>query len=289
MDQLPMDGAEPLAPPNAETARAYLEELEVVRSRRESRIDRRALAAFSLINAVVLSVYVTIAVCTIGVTPTNTLFLVFLAIFLLWVQLGAEYRESHGALGSPLSSSRAVTFSIVAVLVVAIIGGFVASLVSAELPVLVRWVPGILVLLLTGVPAVRDMRRSVRRDATVQRRRLLRAEQWATIAIGAIMAASIWVLGAGNPIVVPFFAMLLMGGYLAWWIAGRISERLPALGAVWARSQWSVFAIAGGVIAAIMLGHILGLSATVTAFAPFSAVIVLLLFIGSAFLDGRDG
>lgn len=71
-------GSEPLPAPSPDTAAAYLEELGRVHTRREKRVDRRALARMSLITAVVLSVYVAIACFAIGVGPTNSSFLVAL-------------------------------------------------------------------------------------------------------------------------------------------------------------------------------------------------------------------
>ncbi|MGM7697197.1 hypothetical protein [Microbacterium sp. A84] len=286
MEQRPIDGAAPLNPPDSETAHAYLDELNRVRARREERIDRHALAVFALINAVVLSVYVTIAIFTIGVTQANSSFLVFLALFLLWVQLGTEYREGHGASSSSLSSSRAVTLSIVAVLIIVVVGGLVVAVVGVELPVVARLIPGIVALCLMGIPAVRDIRRSVRREAAA-RRGLTRSERWETIVIGAIVAASVWVLAIGNPFAVLGFAMLLMCGYLAWWVAGRITERLPVVGAVWAWPQWLAFALGGVAVVAVIVAQLIDLTAA--GVAPAGAVIILLLFIGSAFLDGRDG
>ena len=83
----PMNGAEPLIPPTADVAQAYLVELERVRSRREHRIDRRALAVFSLVTAPVLAVYVTIASFAIGARPVTSSFIVLVGLLLLWVQL----------------------------------------------------------------------------------------------------------------------------------------------------------------------------------------------------------
>lgn len=289
MDQRPMDGAEPLAPPNAETAQAYLEELERVRSRREERIDRRALGLMALANAIVLAVYVTIATFAIGVAQANMSFLVLLALFMLWIQLSTEYRERQGAPGSPLSDSRRVNYGFVVVLLVVVFSGFVVSALGVDLPAIVRFIPGVVVLLIVGIPAVRDLRGSSRVDSGVVRRPLVPAERWVTIGTGVIIAASIWVIGAGSPLLTPYFAMVVMICYLGWWIAGRVSERLPAIGAVWALPHWLVFALAGAAVAAVIVAQLLGFAASVAALAPYGAVVIVLLFIGSAFVDGRDG
>lgn len=289
MEQRPMNGAEPLVPPTADVARAYLEELERVRSRREERIDRRALAVFSLTSAVVLSVYVTIASFAIGASQMNSSFIVLVALFLLWVQLGSEYRENHGAIGSPLSRSRSVSIGFAAVLIVVVFAAFFAAAIGVGLPAPVRMIPGLLTLSIIGIPAVREVRRSKRISAAADRRSLTVSERWATIGIGAIMAASIWILAVGGAVLLPIFAMALMIVYVTWWVAGRISERLPAPGTVWAWPHWSAFAVAGSAVAALMIAQLLEPSATFSALAPIIAVFVLALFVGSAFLDGRDG
>lgn len=289
MEQRPIEGAEPLAPPTAEVAQAYLEELGRVRARREERIDRRALAVFSLTSAVVLSVYVTIAAFAIGVPQLNSSFIVLVVLFLLWVQLGSEYREGHGAYGSPLSRSRSVSIGFAAVLIVVVLASFFISAIGVEPPVLARLIPGLLTLFIIGIPAAREIRQSQRSHAVADPRRLKGSERWATIGIGAVMAASVWVLAVGGMFLVPSFAMAVLVIYLAWWVVGRISERLPAPGAVWAWPQWSAFAISGAAVAAVIIAQLLEPPASLSALAPVIAVFTLGLFVGSAFLDGRDG
>ncbi len=288
MDQQPIEGSEPLPAPNPATAAAYLDELERVHARREERIDRRALAFVSLISAVVLSVYVAIACFAIGAGGANSSFLVILALFLLWIQLSTEFRESHGALGSPLSRSRPVTIGFVGVLLVVVIAAIAISAFGIDVPVLVRLIPALLALLIIGVPALRALSRSAPRETVIHRRLLTSPERLLTIGIAVLVSMSIWILGAGGFLLITTFALLVLIGYLAWWIAGRVSDRLPAVGAAWAWQQWMMFAVAGFAVAAVMIGQLLGFTETVRALAPVVAGVVLLLFGGSAFVAGRD-
>lgn len=288
IEQRPIDGSEPLPAPSPDTAAAYLEELGRVHTRREEHVDRRALARMSLITAVVLSMYVAIACFAIGVGPTNSSFLVVLPLFLLWIQLSTEFRESRGALGSPISRNRSVTIGFVVVLLVVVVAGFVVSLVEVDLPVPVRLIPAVLALLIMGVPALRDLRRSAPSQRIAPRRPLSRPERLLTIGIAVITAAIIWVLGSGSFMVISIFALVVMVGYLAWWIAGRISDRAPALGAVWAWPQWTMFAVAGTAVATIIVAQLLGLGDRLGVTAPIAAGLIVLLFVGSAFMDGED-
>jgi len=288
MEQQPVAGSAPLPAPSPDTATAYLAELERVRDRREGRMDRRALAVASLIAAVVLSVYVGIACFSIGVGSTNSSFMVVLALFLLWIQLITEFRESHGALGSPFTRRHPAAMVIVIVLIVVIIAGIAVSAFGADVPVPVRLIPPVLALLVIGIPALREFRRSTPRESASRPRALTRSERLSTIGIAVIVSMSIWILGAGDFLVITIFALVVLIGLLAWWIAGRASERLPAVGAVWAWPQWSAFALAGAAAAAVMIGQLLGSSEPVGALAPIAAVVVFVLFGGSALLDGRD-
>lgn len=288
MDQRPMDGAEPLPAPSLEIAQAYLDEIGVVRTRREERIDRRRIAWFALLDAVILAVYVTIAVFGLGVAQVSSSFMVFIVLFLIWGQFATERRESHGASGSRISRSRAATIGFAVILIAVVIGGFMLSASGLQLPVIVRLIPGIAVLFVLGIPAVREIRRSVPFDEPEQRRPFGTSARLATIGCGVIMAASVWAIAAADQLLMPFFGLLLIGLYSTWWIAGRISSRLPALGALWAWPQWTALALAGVAAAAVMIAQLVGVSASAFTFAPLGAGIIVLLFIGSAFLPGRD-
>ena len=289
MKQRPIPGQEPLAPPTAEVARAYLDEIGLVHARREERIDRRALAWLSAVNAVVISVYVGIACFSVGVTQANSSFLIVLAVFLLWLQLSTEYRETHGAGGSPLTRSRAISIGLVTAMVVLLVCGIVVSIAGVNLPAIVRLIPAFAALLIVGVPAARELSGSVSIEVLSDRRKLLRPEKWATIGMGIVLAASIWVLTVGDFLLISIFAATLMVSYLAWWIAGRVTERLPALGAVWARPHWLVFGLACAVVTAIIVIQFAGITTITGLHGSIAAVIVIVLFFGAAFLDGRDG
>lgn len=290
MEQRPIPGQEPLAPPTADVARAYLEEIGLVHARREERIDRRRIAWFSLADAVVLSIYVTIAAFAIGEPLVGSSFVVLIAVFCIWMHLALERRESYGASGPPISKTRSVAIGFVVILMVVVVSGFVISFIGLALPVPVRVVPGVLALVILGVPAVREIRRSPRWVQSVQRWPLSGGTRLMTVGLGVLMAGGALAVAADpEQLWGHFLGLTLIVSYLAWSVAARISDRLPALGALWAWPQWTAFAVAGVAVAAIMLLQLLGGAASAAELAPLCAGAIALLFIGSAFLGGRDG
>lgn len=290
MDQRPIDGAAPLPAPSSDVARAYLEEVATVRSRREARIDRRGAGRLALVEAVVLSVYVTVIAISMGESSASSSFIVFVGLYLLWIQLATQRREGYGIMGSGVSAPWTTAIVLCVVLVVVLGAAFLAGVTGAEIPFLVRLVPGTLVLLVLGAAAIRAIRRSAPPTEifATRRRRLSIGARWATIVVGAVMAAGIWVLSAGDDLLRSFLGMLFMLGYLTWWTVTRVVERVPALGAVWAWPQWTAFAFSGVIIMTIVLLQARGETGLLV-FGPAAAAAAFILHLGCAFLDGRDG
>ena len=287
MDQKPMEGAEPFAAPSAEAAHAYIAEYEAVQMRRENLLDRRRIARFAVIEAVVIAVYLTVGAFT---TVTDSRFIVCLGIFLLWLQLSAERRESIGATAAPgVTISRRRPWSIVAVVLVSIVLIVVYIAVLLEpVPMVLRFLPGLLALIAFGAPAVRALIRSPRIADPVRRRALTWNERIATMAVGAAMSGMIlFVLWAqGDLSLISTGALVFMIGYLALWCIGRISSRMPALGAVWAGAQWATFAASAVLLTAVLLvpdamvGHAVAVAIV--------AVGILAAFIAASFRSGLD-
>ncbi|WP_144795439.1 hypothetical protein [Microbacterium paludicola] len=287
MEQRPIDGARPLPQPEPPIALAYLDEVDRIQARREDAVDRRGLAVLALANAMTLSVYVGILCFGAGVPTLSSSFLVLLALLLLWLQLVTERRETHGAGGSRLWGSRALDLTFAGVLGVVVIAGATVSFFGIDVPWWARAVPSAVALLGMGVPALRELRRTPRATAGAPRRPMTRAERWATVAVGAMVAIAVWAIGGADALVTSVLAVAMMTAYVAWWIAGRVSRRLPALGAVWAWPQWSAFAVGGAAAAALLITELLGVSVPAGVVAPLAGVI-LVLCVASALLEGRD-
>ncbi|WP_426183660.1 hypothetical protein [Microbacterium sp. TWP3-1-2b2] len=289
MERRLVEGAAPLPAPNAEIAQAYLDEVTAVRSRREARVDWRGAARLGLVDAAVLSVYVTIIVISAGSAAVPSSFIVFVGVYLIWMQLANKRREGYGVIGhGGRRWSVAIAIVLCVVLVMVLAAAFLSGITGAEIPFVVKLVPGALILLILGSAALLSLRASSATAEPVERIPLTFGARVATVVTGAVLAAGIWVLSVGDELLRPFFGMLLMLGYLGWWIAARVTERMPALGALWAWPQWTAFATSGAIIAAILPIQVLG-ATSVLGLGPVAAAFAFGLSVGSAFLDGRDG
>ena len=95
MEQKPVDGYEVLAPPSADIAQRYLDEAAAVATRRERKVDRRALAWLQIVNAVATAAYLAVLAFALradSVLASQTI--VFS--FLLWVQLASGMAQRSG-------------------------------------------------------------------------------------------------------------------------------------------------------------------------------------------------
>ncbi|WP_300264824.1 hypothetical protein [Microbacterium sp.] len=287
MEQRPAPGQQPLDPPTADVAQVYLDEIEQVRDRREKHIDRRRLAWFSLTDAVALSIYITIAAFAIG-TPPGVSFLVLIAAFLVWLHLALERREGDGTYGTPLSGERSVAVWFAILLILVVVGGVVLGSFGLRPPWTVRLVPGLLALAVFGVPAVRQLQQSMPLSQAL--RPLSSGERWMSVGVGVFFAVGAGVVMAEfDELRVPIVGAAMCGCVVVWWIAARISDRLPVLGAVWSRSQWGAFGIGAVALAAAILVRLVAPSAPLAVFAPWVGSGIVLLFAAAVFRDGRDG
>lgn len=288
MDQVPLPSEQPLTPPNADVAEAYLGELDTVRHRREQRIDRRGMAFLRIADAVVAAAYVTLAMFGLTADGGGATFTSAIIVLLLWLQLSTERRESYGFLARPQGRERRLDIGLAAVLAVVVLGGFVLQVTGVSLPALVRFLPALFVLGVFGTLGLRALRRAGPAALRAGRGRLSRGARSATIGIGVLLA--LLVSSAGAPAALWYPLLVPMAGIIAvlgWWTAARISERLPALGIVWAWPQWTAFALGGAAVGGGVLLDALGFDAA-PVLGIVTAAVVVLLFVVVSFLDGRD-
>lgn len=288
MEQVPLPSEQPLTPPNADVAQAYLGELDTVRYRREQRIDRRGMASLRIADAVAVAAYVTLAMFGLSADAAGATFTSAIVVLLLWLQLSTERRESYGFLARPQGRERRLDISLAVVLLAVVPGGFLLQATGVGLPALVRFLPALFVLGVFGTLGLRALRRAGPAPLRAGRSRLSRGARVVTIGMGALLALLVSSIGAPPelwyPLLAPMVGIIAM---LAWWTAARISERLPALGIVWAWPQWTAFALGGAAVGGGVLLSALGFRvAPVLGIA--TAAVVVLLFVAVSFLDGRD-
>lgn len=284
MEQRPIPGHEPLAPPTPDVARAYLDEIGSVVQRREALIDRRRMARLACVEAVVLAVYLTVMLFSFG-TSIGSSFVVLVALFLLWLQFATELRESYG--GQPRLSGTAqrlyVVFGLVGV--AAVVGGVWLQIAGIDVPVFARFLPGVFLLGVFGGRALYELRRAPQ-ALLDEREPFTLGARWSTAALGVIIGLGIWVAASHEPMFVTAFAPIVMVALLGWSLVAYATDKLPALGAIWQWPQWSAFAISGAALIAVMLLS-LHTEVITTALAAALAVGAALLIIVTAVTGGR--
>lgn len=285
MDQKPVAGQEALVPPDAETARRYLEEARAVTGRRQRAVDRRALAWLQIVSAVVTAAFLVASVIALrrpadgGAQALLFAFLVYGQIFSGSAQRsGLQWRFTRGQWPLVVSGAAAMVLALVA---------FGFAVFVPDVPWWVTVLPGALVLLVFGgygvvrlarassdppgpdVPAClyrgcpcRHARRRCRsRSAPDARRR-----------------------PGGRPH--ERVLLLLALCVLAWFCAGATDLGLPAIGALWRWPHEVGLAIGFALLVGLTVFDVGRAEGGATA-GVIAGCGVVLLFIGLTFVPGR--
>lgn len=285
MEQRPIPGHDPLAPPTADVARAYLDEIGTVVQRRESLIDRRRMARLAGAEAIVLAVYLTVMMFSFG-KSVGSPFMMIVALLLVWIQFSAELRENYG--GQPRLSGTSqrvyLAFGLGAVLAAMVV--IWLQIVGVEIPVLARFVPGIALLAVFGGRALHTLHRAPQ-ALPDDRDPFSTGARYATAGLGIVVGLGVWATASGESMLAAILSPFVMVLLLGWSIAAYASSKLPALGAIWRWPQWSAFALGGAILVAVML---LAMHTDVIT-VPLGivlAVSIAVLFAVVAFAGGRD-
>ncbi len=286
MDQKPLRATAPLDPPTADVARAYLEEVGTVSQRREERVDRRGMAQVALWEACALAVYLCVMMFGFGGATVASTFILLISVFLLWIQLSGELKESYGFQARGGLRTRSLYIAFAVIVVATATAGISLQLNGVDIPLGLRFVPGALVLLVFGGLAVRDIQKAGAANHERGRMPLPVTARAITITMGALIGAAILVAAAADPFPASVFSLVLMFCMGGWWIATQVSDRLPALGALWSWPQWSAFATGWCVLAGVVLMRFhTSLDMLPSAIAAAS---VTMLFTVGAFAAGRN-
>lgn len=285
MDQKPLDGAAPLDPPPSDVALAYLAEATAVRERREQRIDRHSAARQSLVEAVALSLYVTVLMFTLGEPVAGSAAIIMVGVFIAWSLLAGERRESLGFATTSIGSSRAASVAGVVIIGITVAAGLVLQLTGLSYPAWLRFMPGALILVLLGGYALRDLRASAPLAEPLPIEPFTPAARWSTAVFGVVLGLGIWAASSSDSLVSAAYGMALMLSLLIWWSATQISDRVPLLGAVWGVAQWAAFGFGAGLLAVTVLLLVAGkISST---FGAVAGGVCAVAFGVSALLRGR--
>lgn len=269
MEQRPMSAGRPLAPPDPETALAYLAEAASVDHRREERIDRRMLGWLHLADGALVGAFFAVGVlATLSRADSGQIVLLMLGPLLLWMDLSGQLRDRIGT-RPPWFPSWSLPY----------LGVFASAVVITLLPTPPLWlaaVPFVVSMALFGVSATRQWRQ--RRPGTISEgpEPFTRAVAVMTVLIGLLLASPILALGRPVPIQ-NGFAFAILALLLGLTIAQRASSRLAEPAKAWRTAQWGAFIVALSVLLVLIaLGELI---TVVVSSALGVAVIVLFAFV----------
>lgn len=287
MDQKPVAGQQPLDPPDAATALAYLNELPGIHQRREVVLDRRRLARLYMIEGTVLAVFIAALLWTdllrrLNDAPASTSTFGLLVVLLLWNSLSLGIRERYGARQGMRGTVRVVNLVL---LVTAVLWAVILIFVGAAVPAWLRAGPVLLALiggLWPGIALIRDSRGAPRLPSPPHAV-MTRPGRGATFATGVALAVTGLVtgwVGAGDILVSNLGLVLAIVMMIAIAVCSRLGL-VTELGAMWRPPQWIAFALSALVIGAGMVWATASPETGLT-FGMAAACTVLVLFLVAA-------
>jgi hypothetical protein len=286
MDQKPVAGQEALVPPDAETARRYLEEARAVTGRRQRAVDRRALAWLQIVSAVVTAAFLVASVIALrrpadgGAQALLFAFLVYGQIFSGSAQRsGLQWRFTRGQWPLVVSGAAAMVLALVA---------FGFAVFVPDVPWWVAVLPGALVLLVFGgYGAVRLARASSDPPGPdVPRVPLPRGARVGTLGVGVVLGALLMLSVAPAGVLASVLLLLLALCVLAWFCAGATDLGLPAIGALWRWPHEVGLAIGFALLVGLTVFDVGRAEGGATA-GVIAGCGVVLLFVGLTFVPGR--
>lgn len=277
MEQTPMRATEPLEPPAADVARAYLDEAESLEERREARIDRRMLGWLHLTDGLVVGALFSAALFVMRSDASQAhLWLLVLVALIIWMEFAGQVRDR---LGVRLPWFRSWSLPYLAVFIPTLVIAWALPTIPQPSLLLVLAPIGISVVVF-GVLAARQWRRARAQNQSSMRDEtepFTRKAAVATVAAGVILAALVIAAGVSEQTGATI-ALVLLCVLLVVTIATRTGSWVPVLGRVWLRPQWAALIIAGVLFVASLV-----LSAAVpTARLPVAAAtgaFTMLLFV----------
>lgn len=289
MEQKSAHDAAPLEPPTPDVAQAYLDEVGAVEQRREEHIDRRAVGWLSVVNAVVLSLFLYLTIVGLRDGATTVTQPVLFAM-LIWGQLTTGLAARNGVQWQPTRRRWVMVFG-VAVLCVVVVGSMFAAVFAADVLdcAVVYVAPLVTFVALTGI-GVRQLWQA--RGPRPARRRprpsLSPGMRMATVALGIILGGLTAIMSVPESALTAVLLLLLVLVIMAWMFAGLSSNLgLPTLVAQWGWPQFTAYGVSTFALFASAAWALFGAPATIP-FAAIAGAAVMVLFVLAATLGGRD-
>ena len=258
MEHAPAAGEQPLDPPDAATAQAYLDELPGVRQRREVVLDRSRLARLSLVEGVALAVFLGTLLWTdllgrAAGAPSSSAF-GLLAVLFLWNGLCLGIRERYGARQGPRGVPRVLGLVL---FIAATLWAVVLIFAGTAVPAWWRIGPALLALASGVWPAIALSRSGsgTPRPPAPAHAVMTRPGRGATLVVGALLSVTAVVTGgvsAGDTLASNLALVCGTIAILAIALCSRMGF-VSELGAMWRPPQWIAFGAAAILIAAVMV------------------------------------
>ncbi|MEW2005149.1 hypothetical protein [Microbacterium sp. NPDC079208] len=254
MEQKPIAGQDPLAPPDSETASQYLAAAQAVVERRDRAVDRPALARLEIGNAVVTAAYL-VAFALVLRRGDVLASQIVLFTFLVWGQLSSGMAQRTGLQWRMTRSRLPFLLGGGAVLIGAlVVFGFAA--LDTRLPEAVVLLPAAVVLVGIGghgvvqlLRASNDSHRS--RPGPVA---LKGPRRWGTALVGIAIGVLTMLAGSPDDVLRSAISLLVMLCLVAWIAVSTSEVGLPAIGASWRWPHVLVFLLAACVPVTLVLG-----------------------------------
>lgn len=289
MQQKPVNGADPLNPPDAHVAQAYLDVLPGVQECAELVLDRRRLGWLQIIQGFSVALYLAVigGALLLHLAPgvqgqPTALPLPGIAVFLLWTTLAQGLQERYGS-RQPLRGRRRAWYW---ALMVAALLCFLPLGVLAFIPL--RIAPVLLVLtvalalsagLYAGGGLIHEGRADPPRPAPAHAA-FDTSSRWWTALCGVCLAVCVAATGLA---VVPGYGVPLASfsamAVLLVQIVGQLTRRLPAVGEAWRAPQWVLLALAASATTATTLLAAVQASAAPTIGVVLGVAVLLLTLV----------
>lgn len=294
MEHAPVAGEQPLDPPDAATAQAYLDELPGVRQRREVVLDRRRLGRLYVVEGAAFAVFIGALLWTdllrqlTGASTSSLTFSLLIVVF-LWSSLSRGIRERYGARQGPRGLARVVNLVLlVAALLAAVVLFFAGSAAPAWLrigPVLLAFVGGLwpglaLSREASGMPKLEPPLHAV----------MTPAGRWATLVCGLGMSVAVLLMGwitVGGPLSSTLGLISATIVIIAIVICSHLGL-VTELGAMWRPPQWTAFVLSALLTGAVMVWATASPESGLTVGIAAAGVILALVLIASVWPVGSD-
>lgn len=248
MEQKPIDGTAPLAPPSADVARQYLDEVEEVHRRRDERVDRRASSWEAILSGIAIAILITALLLVNRADATSTQPFIFLII--VTGQISAGFAERAGVQWRAFGPR---PWSVVAVVVygVAMVALFLLIFIDAQnRPLWMNFIPGLAILLGFGGygAALLWRERGQERRPARPREPLPGQTRAATAGLGILIGVAALSIGIENALLGSIVGILVMMAVVVWLFLWATDAGPQALGRYWRWPQIAAYLSSMGVV-----------------------------------------